>query len=171
VAAANPCPCGYADDPRRACRCRGDRVDSYRQKLSGPLLDRIDLRLRVPRLTKAELIGSAKSEPSETVRARVVEACDRQRLRLASFGYRSNADVPGPVARREVRLTTDAERLLGEAVDALHLTGRGFDRALKVARTVADLAGAARVDRAHVAEALTFRDGVGDDVEVQARAG
>jgi magnesium chelatase family protein len=170
VAAANPCPCGYADDPRRACRCRGDRVDSYRQKLSGPLLDRIDLRLRVPRLTKQELIGSGRGEASEVVRSRVVEARERQLGRLAALGYRSNADVPGPVARREVRLTVDAERLLGEAVDALHLTGRGFDRALKVARTVADLVGAARVDRAHVAEALTFRGGAGDDEEVHARA-
>jgi magnesium chelatase family protein len=116
------------------------------------------------------LIGSGRSEPSETVRARVVEARERQRLRLAALGYRSNADVPGPVARREVRLTLDAERLLGEAVDALHLTGRGFDRALKVARTVADLVGADRVDRAHVAEALTFRGDAGDD-EVHARAG
>jgi magnesium chelatase family protein len=171
VAAANPCPCGYADDPRRACRCRLDRVDTYRQKLSGPLLDRIDLRLRVPRLTKQELIGVEAGEPSEVVRARVVAARERQRVRLASFGFRSNADVPGPVARREVRLTFDGEALLGDAVDALHLTGRGFDRALKVARTIADLAAAGRVGRAHVAEALSYRHGVDDAEEVRARAG
>jgi magnesium chelatase family protein len=171
VAAANPCPCGYAGDPRRVCRCRADRADTYRQKLSGPLLDRIDLRLRVPRLTKQELIGSGDGEPSATVSARVIAARDRQRHRLRALGYRSNADVPGPVARREVTLTDDASRLLGDAVDALHLTGRGFDRALKVARTVADLAGAERVERSHVAEALSYRHGADDPEEAHARAG
>jgi len=171
VAAANPCPCGYAGDPRRACRCRGDRVNAYRQKLSGPLLDRIDLRLRVPRLTKQELIGIGEGEPSADVRARVEMARERQRARLERLGFRSNADVPGPVTRREVHLTQDAERLLGDAVDALHLTGRGFDRALKVARTIADLAGLDRVDRNHVAEALSYRHGADDIEEVQARAG
>jgi magnesium chelatase family protein len=171
VAAANPCPCGYADDPRRACRCRGDRVDSYRQKLSGPLLDRIDLRLRVPRLTKQEVIGIGHGEPSAAVRERVVDARDRQRARLAKLGFGSNADVPGPIARRRFRMTADAERVLGNAVDAVHLTGRGFDRALKVARTIADLAGADRVDRPHVAEALSYRHGTDDPEEVRARAG
>jgi magnesium chelatase family protein len=171
IAAANPCPCGYAGDPRRACRCRVDRVEMYRQKLSGPLLDRIDLRLRVPRLTKQELIGIGEGERSDDVRARVVDARERQRGRLAPLGFGSNADVPGPVARREVHMTTDAERVLGDAVEAMHLTGRGFDRALKVARTIADLAGADRVDRPHVAEALSYRHGADDIMEVRARAG
>ncbi|HSL11530.1 MAG TPA: YifB family Mg chelatase-like AAA ATPase [Actinomycetota bacterium] len=171
VAAANPCPCGYADDPRRACRCRGDRVESYRQRLSGPLLDRVDLRLRVPRLTKQELIGIGEGEPSEAVRTRVVAARERQRARLAPLGVGANADVPGPIARRRFPMTADAERVLGNAVDAVHLTGRGFDRALKVARTIADLAGVDRVDRPHVAEALSYRHGVDDPEEARARAG
>jgi magnesium chelatase family protein len=170
VAAANPCPCGFAGDQRRACRCRPDRADLYRQKLSGPLLDRIDLRLRVPRLTKQELMGQGRGEPSDRVRARVVQARERQRARYAHLGLGSNAQLPGPVARRQVRLTVDAERLLGDAVDGLHLTGRGFDRALKVARTVADLAGASEVEASHVAEALAYR-GADDPAEVQARAG
>ncbi|HEX6130736.1 MAG TPA: YifB family Mg chelatase-like AAA ATPase, partial [Actinomycetota bacterium] len=153
VAAANPCPCGYDGDPRRACRCRTDRVDAYRQKLSGPLLDRIDLRLRVPRLTRQELIGSEPGEPSDRVRARVLAARARQVVRNASVGVSSNGQLPGPAARQLVRLTPAAERLLGDAVDALHLTGRGFDRAMKVARTVADLVGARDVEAEHVAEA------------------
>jgi magnesium chelatase family protein len=160
VAAANPCPCGFEGDPRRHCRCRSDRVDRYRQKLSGPLLDRIDLRLRVPRLTKQELMGSDQGEPSVVIRARVQRARDRQRLRWAELGVACNAHLPGPIARRLVRLTSAAEGLLGGAVDQLGLTGRGFDRAIKVARTVADLDDADIVDNDHVSEALSYRDGV-----------
>jgi magnesium chelatase family protein len=159
VAAANPCPCGFEGDQRRQCRCRPDRAELYRQKLSGPLLDRIDLRLRVPRLTKAELMGGQAGESSEHIRQRVQDARDRQRERWASIGVSSNAHLPGPVARRQVRMQAGAESLLGRAVDALGLTGRGFDRALKVARTVADLDGCELVEAAHMAEALSYRDG------------
>jgi magnesium chelatase family protein len=160
VAAANPCPCGFEGDQRRHCRCRSDRVDQYRQKLSGPLLDRIDLRLRVPRLTKHELMGAERGESSEAIRERVQAARDRQRARWADLGVACNAHLPGPVARRRVRLTSEAEGTLGAAVDQLALTGRGFDRAIKVARTIADLARADVVGTDHVAEALSYRDGV-----------
>jgi magnesium chelatase family protein len=160
VAAANPCPCGFEGDQRRHCRCRPDRVDQYRQKLSGPLLDRIDLRLRVPRLTKQELMGSEQGETSASMRDRVQSARDRQRDRWSHLGVACNAHLPGPAARRSVRLSPEAERLLGGAVDRLGLTGRGFDRAIKVARTIADLGDAEVVGPDHVAEALSYRDGV-----------
>jgi len=169
VAAANPCPCGFDGDPRRHCRCRADRVDQYRQKLSGPLLDRIDLRIRVPRLTKHELMGSGNGEASESIRDRVQAARDRQRTRWLDLGVACNAHLPGPVARRRVRLSSDAEVTLAAAVDRLGLTGRGFDRAIKVARTVADLDAVEVVGREHVAEALSYRDGV--VIEDMARAG
>ncbi|MEP6973373.1 MAG: YifB family Mg chelatase-like AAA ATPase [Actinomycetota bacterium] len=169
VAAANPCPCGFDGDQRKHCRCRPDRVELYQQKLSGPLLDRIDLRLRVPRLTKQELLGSEQGEPSEVVRARVQEARERQRHRYALLGVACNAHLSGPLARRETRLAVGAEELLAAAVESLALTGRGFDRALKVARTVADLVGAERVEAVHLAEALSYREGFGE--EGLARAG
>jgi magnesium chelatase family protein len=159
VAAANPCPCGFDGDPVRRCRCPEARVEQYRAKLSGPLLDRIDLRLRVPRLTDQELMGSDPGEASGVVRDRVREARERQLTRYAGTGVACNAHLPGPSARRRARLTADAEALLGRAVASLALTGRGFDRALKVARTVADLAGVERVDAPHLAEALSYREG------------
>jgi magnesium chelatase family protein len=169
VAAANPCPCGFEGDPRRSCRCDPHRVERYRQKLSGPLLDRIDLRLAVPRLTKQELLGQEPGEPSAVVRDRVREARARQRRRYAELGVTSNAHLPGPMARREVGLDLEAEQLLAGAVERMALTGRGFDRALKVARTIADLAGADRVGAGHLAEALSYRNEPGG--EDLARAG
>ncbi len=157
IAAANPCPCGFAGDARRICSCDGYRAQRYRAKLSGPLLDRIDIRLTVPRLTKHELLGQEWGETSAVVRDRVQAARERQRSRYASLGVRCNAHLPGPAIRHHARLDEDAEELLSTAVDSMALTGRGFDRALKVARTIADLGGARRVGAAHLLEALSYR--------------
>ena len=162
VAAANPCPCGYLGDPRRRCGCPEHRVQTYRQKLSGPLLDRIDLQLHVPRLSKHELLGEGPGEPSVAVRARVETARQLQRSRYAGLGYPCNAQLPGPLARRASRITPPAAELLADAVDRMGLTGRGFDRALKVARTIADLSGARDVEVGHVTEALSYRTNVAD---------
>jgi magnesium chelatase family protein len=163
VAAANPCPCGFDGDGLRSCVCRADRLQLYRHKLSGPLLDRIDIRLRVPRLTKQELLGSSPGEPSAPARSRVEAARERQRRRWADLGVACNAHLPGPVARRRCALSPSAESLLTKAVESIALTGRGVDRAVKVARTVADLAGAERIDGDHLAEALSYRSGFGTE--------
>ncbi len=157
VAAANPCPCGFRGDPMRACTCRDDQVHRYRQKLSGPLLDRIDLRLAIPRLTKDELLGAADGETSAVVRVRVEEARARQRHRYRDLSATCNAHLPGPLARRFGALDDGASDVLAAAVDQMALTGRGFDRVLKVARTIADLAGKTLVEMDHVAEALAYR--------------
>jgi len=162
VAAANPCPCGYRGDHRRVCRCAPNRVDSYALRLSGPLLDRVDLRLAVPRLSKRELLDEAPGEPSVAIRERVERARARQRRRYTSVGVDCNGQLPGPLARRVVELSGDARAMLAAAVDGLALTGRGFDRALKVARTVADLDGSSSVLPDHVAEALSYRTDVAD---------
>jgi len=158
VAAANPCPCGFRDDPVRDCACREDQLARYRSKLSGPLLDRIDLRLFVPRLTKHELLGAERAEASAIVRDRVIEARQRQIGRLRGTRWTCNAHLPGPAARRQAVLTDGAERLLGEAVERSALSGRGFDRVVKVARTIADLESSPRIDDAHVLEALSYRE-------------
>jgi magnesium chelatase family protein len=157
VAATNPCPCGFRGDAARRCVCRDDRIAAYTAKLSGPLLDRVDIQLTIPRLTRRELLGSEPGEPSAPVRARVEEARARQRHRYAALETFCNAQLPGPVARREARMSASAESLLAEAVDRHALTGRGFDRALKVARTIADLAGSDRVEPDHVVESLAYR--------------
>ena len=157
VAAANPCPCGFEGDARRMCRCSPHRLDAYRQRLSGPLLDRIDIRLRVPRLSRSELFDAQPAEGSEAIRDRVGLARDRQRRRLEGQGILCNAHMPGAVAREAARLTMEGERILARAVERYALSGRAFDRILKVGRTVADLEGADRVSDEQVLEALRFR--------------
>lgn len=157
VAASNPCPCGFEGDAKRACRCPPGRAEAYRQRLSGPMLDRVDIQLFVPRLTRSELMGTAAGESSAAVRERVEAARGRQRRRLAETPWTSNAEMPGDLARRDAGLDEDAIRLLSSAVERAALSGRGFDRAVKVARTIADLEAADRVAAAHVSEALAYR--------------
>jgi magnesium chelatase family protein len=157
VAAANPCPCGFEGERRPACRCKPNLVQSYRHRLSGPLLDRIDMHVRVPRLTKRELMATTPGEASSQVLARVDAARVRQRERLSRSRTRSNAEMNGAQARRAAHLTRDAERALGRAVEQFSLTGRGFHRLLKVSRTIADLAGCSRIEAEHLLEALMFR--------------
>jgi magnesium chelatase family protein len=157
VAASNPCPCGFLGDGRRRCRCLPHRREGYRQRLSGPLLDRIDLHLTVARLTKAELLGSQTGESSAVVRERVDAAREVQRLRLAGTPWTCNAQVPGSIARRTFATGNRASQLLGSAVERWSLSGRGFDRAIRVARTIADLAGEETIQREHMSQALHFR--------------
>ncbi len=153
VAAANPCPCGYLGDDERPCRCGAEDVRRYARRLSGPLLDRIDLYVRVDRVGADELDGTAGGEPSAVVRSRVAAA---RALGQARAGVAS-ARLPVADLAAVCRPTATARRTLAVAVDRLGLSARGFHRALRVARTIADLAGDERVDERHVREALGLR--------------
>ncbi|MFE0500813.1 YifB family Mg chelatase-like AAA ATPase [Lysobacter soli] len=154
VAAMNPCPCGWAGDPSGRCRCSPDVVRRYRGRVSGPLLDRIDLHVEVARLPPAALRPDAPAgESTETVRARVVEARARQHARAG----KTNAVLDQPETASACRLA-DADRLLLErAVDALQLSARSMHRIMRVARTIADLDGADAIGTAHLTEAISLR--------------
>ena len=153
IAAMNPCPCGYHGDTNGKCRCTPDQVARYRGKLSGPLLDRIDLQLEVPALPAEALQKAADGESSATVRARVVAARERQ---LARQG-KTNARLSTREIDRHCQPGDDALALLKQAMLRLNLSARAYHRVLRVARTIADLAGAETIATPHIAEAIQYR--------------
>lgn len=160
VAAANPCPCGYLGDPHRACTCQQGAIALYRARLSGPLLDRFDLQVflePVPYDQVVQAVGAGGSEPSHTVRQRVASARVRQGARLRGTGVSCNAYMAPRDVRRFCRMPRGGEELMRHAVERLGLSLRGHDRILKVARTIADLAGSEPVELQHLAEALQYR--------------
>ena len=157
VASMNPCPCGFRGDRGADCRCDDAAVQRYLAKLSGPLLDRIDLHVTVSRVSFDELVKRGPSESSAAIRARVETARMVQEKRLRETGVATNAAIPAAAVRRHCAMEADALALIETAVSRGTLSARAYDRIARVARTIADLAGAERIGRAHVAEALLYR--------------
>lgn len=157
VAASNPCPCGYLGDPRGRCRCTPSQVERYRSRLSGPLLDRIDLHIEAPALSVAELRSAAPGESSAPIRARVQAARDRQHARFAGSSTTVNARITHGQIRRHCALDDSLGDLLQQAMEKLSLSARAYDRILKVARTIADLAGSEAIAAPHLLEAIQYR--------------
>jgi magnesium chelatase family protein len=155
--AMNPCPCGYAGDPTHLCTCPPGAVQRYRQRVSGPLLDRLDLHVEVPALPYRDLTAAGGGEDSATIRARVAQARTRQSARLRRPGARCNAHMNGREIDRHCRLDVQGTRLLETAVERLGLSARAYSRVLKVARTIADLDGCDRIRPGDVAEAVQYR--------------
>jgi len=155
VAAMNPCPCGYQGDGSDRCSCTPDQVARYRGRLSGPLLDRIDIQIFVPRVERELLFGASPlGESSARVRERVAAARERQQQRAG----RSNAQLGAAEVERDCRLDAAARPLLEQAMSRLALSARAYHRILKVARTIADLAGCPTIGTGHLAEAIRYRE-------------
>lgn len=157
AAALNPCPCGFFNDGRRECSCTPVQIARYLSKVSGPLLDRIDLQVEVPALTSEEITGTEPGESSASIRTRVEAARQIQRERFRRTHIECNAEMTTRLMRRHCELDPPSRRLLTNAIERLGLSARGHDRILKVARTIADLGGAERLEAGHVAEAVQYR--------------
>ncbi|MCL2487375.1 MAG: YifB family Mg chelatase-like AAA ATPase [Oscillospiraceae bacterium] len=165
VAAMNPCPCGFFGHPTRACTCSGVAAQNYLSRISGPLLDRVDLHIEVPPVEFQQLAAKTPAEPSSSIRKRVNAARAVQLRRFGQLDARTdaksvlvcNAHIPVNLIKKVCPLTPGAEELLRGAFDRLGLSARAYDRLLKVARTIADLAGVDVIDTAHVAEAVQYR--------------
>ncbi|MEX2109841.1 MAG: ATP-binding protein [Gemmatimonadaceae bacterium] len=158
IGASNPCPCGLAGDPGGTCNCAPGDVDRYMERLSGPLADRIDMHVTVGAVALRELSGRPTGDQSREIRARVERARFRQRQRFAkSRGVSCNAFASGRWMDSHTPVHTDARSLLQSAAERLSLSARGYHRVLKVARTIADLGGAAEIAQPHIGEALRYR--------------
>lgn len=158
IAAMNPCPCGYAGDPERVCACAPAQANRYRQKISGPIMDRIDLHVEVPRLKIEKLDEEGRrGEKSIDIRKRVEQARETQRERFAQKSFRTNAEMTSQTVKEVCVIDETTRTVLREAVSRMKLSARGYMRVLKVARTIADIEGAEQITLPHIAEALQYR--------------
>ncbi len=158
LAAINPCPCGYLGHPRRECKCTEKMIRKYRGRISGPILDRIDLHVRVPAVETEKLASSPVGQlSSQVIREQVIKARKTQEIRLKNFSIYTNAQMKNKLVKQFCKLDGETERLLRLAVEKHDLSARAYFRLIKVARTIADLAGSADIAVGHMAEALQYR--------------
>ena len=158
IAAMNPCPCGYHGSPVKECTCTLDQIKRYQKKISGPLLDRIDIQIEVPAVNYDEISSLEQAESSQNIRKRVIRAREIQKKRYEGEGILTNAELTAPLVKKYCPLTSDAEAMLKQAFSVLGLTARGYDKIIKVARTIADLEEAEQIEMHHLAEAISYRD-------------
>jgi magnesium chelatase family protein len=157
AAAMNPCPCGYHGDISQECTCTPPLVQRYISKISGPLLDRVDLHIQVPSVKYGELVQSGDGEDSATIRNRIVTVRERQAQRLISSGLDCNSQMTPPLIRRFCALDAAAQRQMESAINRLGLSARAYHRILRVARTIADLSADPDIMSSHIAEAIQYR--------------
>ena len=157
LAAMNPCPCGFKNDPRRNCQCQQTVVDRYVSRISGPMLDRIDLQIEVPAVPIEKLSENRNGEPSHDMREKVVVARQAQQQRFQGARNHYNAQMTAPQVRRFCESTQAAQRALRQAVDTMGFSARTHDKILRVARTIADLSGTVKIEEEHVHEAVNYR--------------
>lgn len=157
MAATNPCPCGYASDPHRACICTARNISLYRKRISGPLLDRFDLIIEVPNVEIDKLMGEKDAESSKAIRDRVTATRKVQEKKFKKTKYLTNAEIPTSSLKQWCEIDKEGTGLLKQALDAQRLSARGFTRVKKVARTITDLAGEETIRANHIAEALQYR--------------
>jgi len=157
IASQNPCPCGYNRSPKKNCVCSPGAISRYEKRVSGPILDRIDLHVEVPRVKFEKLSQDELAESSAKIRERVEMARERQRARLKNSPYQANSEMRNKDIKEFCKLNDTSIDLLRQAVTQMHLSARGYHRILKLSRTIADLGGCDDIDTAHVAEALQYR--------------
>lgn len=157
IAAMNPCPCGYASDPKRRCVCTTMQLQNYQKRVSGPLLDRFDLRIEVSNLSQELLLSEVRSETSSSILTRVIAARKKQADRFFDSACHLNSEISPSLLETACKITSDAKTLLALAIDAHALSPRAATRVRKVARTIADLADSETIEECHLAEALQFR--------------
>ncbi|OGM15986.1 magnesium chelatase [Candidatus Woesebacteria bacterium RIFCSPLOWO2_01_FULL_43_11] len=158
VAASNPCPCGYFGDLKRACTCLPGAIARYQKRISGPILDRIDIHIDVPSVETQKLVGKAvKAESSKEIQKRVQKARDIQLKRFKGANLKSNSEMATSDVKRFCKLSEECRTMLTTAVAAMNLTARSYFKVIKIARTIADLSGEASISTLHIAEALQYR--------------